>query len=141
MGCSASKASEVIVPMPEKTKDNLESPKKQETGKDNLITAPRKSSGRNTKRKVIQVKESNDSLRGSQSSLNSQSEDSRSERENSAKSTRTTDSGMGELEDEEIITENSNPGNYVNERPPTPGWFRAMLCLFLVLGKLLNNIV
>jgi hypothetical protein len=46
-------------------------------------------------------------------------------REISASSTRTADSGISELPDENIITENSNPNKLIevggSERPGTPG--------------------
>lgn len=102
MGCSASKATEVVVaPMP-------------------------------TKPKIVDTKQNEkdaDSLRGSQASLASNS--NRSERDSSARSTRTTDttdSGVGELEDvHDIITEHSSKDEIVkakvNERPNTPGNF------------------
>jgi len=100
MGCSASKATEVVVaPLPSK-------PKTLDT-KQNEKDA--------------------DSLRGSQASL--QSNSNRSDRESSARSTRTTDttdSGVGELEDDRnIVTENSSEDEIVKskakERPHTPG--------------------
>ena len=118
MGCSASKTSEVVVPMPEKPKeDNKENAKVVEENSKNLS---RKSSG---KRKVIQVKESeSDSLRGSKSSLSSKSSKSNTDRESSAKSTRTADSGVCESEDETpMITEHSKPDDFNEDRPPTPG--------------------
>lgn len=98
MGCNASKSSGVVeVQMPKKIQQNP---------KDKKL-------------------EREDSLRGSQASLTSGSDASRSDRENSAKSTRTTDSGVGELGDDNIITENSNPEKIkeakVEERPETPG--------------------
>ncbi|KAK3737527.1 hypothetical protein QZH41_010644, partial [Actinostola sp. cb2023] len=99
MGCTASKSTNVVVvPMPGKPKENVD-PKQPLKQKDA------------------------DSLRGSQSSIGSCSTASRSDRENSAKSTRTADSGVGELE-EHIITERSSEDEITkakaNERPSTP---------------------
>ena len=119
MGCSASKASEVVVPMPTKS-----SPQEENQTKELRIEAEE-----TTTKKPIQVKQrSNDSLHGSQCSLNSNSDSGRSDRESSARSTRTTDSGLGELEDDpNIITERSSSDKQkialVEERPPTPGQF------------------
>lgn len=116
MGCSASKASEVVVPMPTKS-----SPQEENKTKELIIEAEA-----TTTKKPIQVKQrSNDSLHGSQCSLNSNSDSGRSDRESSARSTRTTDSGLGELEDDpNIITERSSSDKQkialVEERPPTP---------------------
>lgn len=101
MGCTASRATEVVVaPLPPKPKTL------------------------NTK----QNEKDADSLRGSQASL--QSNSNRSDRESSARSTRTTDttdSGVGELEDDRIVTENSSQDEIVKskakERPHTPGMF------------------
>ena len=121
MGCSASKASKVVVPMPAEVKENLKSSpedKPQEVKIEAEQTA-----------KTIQVKQSNgDSLHGSRSSLNSNSDSGRSDRESSAKSTRTMDSGLGELEDDEnIVTEKSTLDKQkvamLEQRPPTPGLF------------------
>jgi len=102
MGCSASRSTAaVVVPMPNKSKENID---------------PKQS---------LKEKEA-DSLRGSQSSIRSSSTSSRSDREASAKSTRTTDSGVGELEeqDDNIITEHSSEEEIIkakaNERPTTP---------------------
>lgn len=121
MGCSASKASEIVVPMPTEVNNNLKSsPKDQEL----KIKAEKTPTG-----KTIQVKRSNsnaDSLHGSQSSLNSNTDSGVSDRESSAKSTRTMDSGLGELEDDDnIVTERSNLDKQkivlLEDRPPTPG--------------------
>lgn len=124
MGCSASKASKVVVPMPTEVKENLKSPPEDKTQEVKIETAE------TTTAKTIQVKHSNgDSLHGSRSSLNSNSDSGRSDRESSAKSTRTMDSGLGELEDDEnnIVTERSSQDKQkavlVDQRPPTPGLF------------------
>lgn len=119
MGCSASKTSKVVVPMPTELKENLKS-SPEEDRQENTATTERKTST------TIQVKQSNvDSLNGSQSSLNSNSDSERSNRESSAKSTRTMDSGLGELEDDEnIVTEKSTLDKQkkalIDDRPPTP---------------------
>ena len=121
MGCSASKTSKVVVPMPTELKEDLKS-SPEEDRQENTATTERKTST------TIQVKQSNvDSLNGSQSSLNSNSDSERSNRESSAKSTRTMDSGLGELEeDENIVTEKSTLDKQkkalIDDRPPTPGW-------------------
>lgn len=131
MGCSASKASIVVVPsqMPDK-KDTNNNQKSTESQLENQVQEPivRQNSGC----KKIKVKEftTEDSLRGSLSSLSSSSHDStdQSDRESSAKSTRTTDSGLGELDETEIITENTLDSEKLkilnfDERPKTPGNF------------------
>lgn len=101
MGCSASKATEVVVaPMPSRP---------------------------HVQQKQLSNEKDADSLRGSQASINSNS--TRSDRESSARSTRTTDttdSGVCELEENrKIITENSTEEEIkkskANERPQTPG--------------------
>lgn len=127
MGCSASKASKVVVPMPTEVKENLKSSPENETQEV-------KSEAVDTSTvKTIQVKQSSeDSLHGSRSSLNSNSDSGRSDRESSAKSTRTMDSGLGELEDDEnVVTERSALDKQktvlLEQRPPTPGLF-ALLC-------------
>jgi len=117
MGCSASKSTAaVVVSMPNKSKENVD---------------PKQS---------LKEKEA-DSLRGSQSSIRSCSTASRSDREASAKSTRTTDSGVGELEeqDDNIITEHSSEEEIIkakaNERPTTPGqcvYIANLRCLYFV---------
>jgi len=122
MGCSASKASKVVVPMPTERKENVKSSSQEDIKTQELkIEAER-----TTTRQPIQVKQrSEDSLHGSQCSLNSNSDSGRSDRESSARSTRTTDSGLGELEDvPNIITEQSSLDKQkillAEERPPTP---------------------
>jgi len=123
MGCSASKASKVVVPMPTNVKENLKSSPEDKTQELEII-AQETTNGRR-----IQVKQSQgDSLHGSRSSLNSNSDSARSDRENSAKSTRTMDSGLGELEDDEnVVSERSSPEKQkialLDQRPPTPGLF------------------
>ncbi|EDO44523.1 predicted protein [Nematostella vectensis] len=102
MGCGSSKATDIVVPMPDKVKSNVN---KCDNG--------------------IHSEKDKDSLRGSQASLPSSTSDTtRSDRETSAKSTRTEDSGLGELEDENIITENSDPKKIeavkATDRPVTP---------------------
>lgn len=126
MGCSASKASEVVVPMPTEVKDNLKSSPQEDNKTQELKIEVEKK----TTSHKIQVKErTEDSLHGSQCSLNSNSDSSRSDRESSARSTRTDDSGLGELEDDpNIITESSATSDkrkmmIAEERPPTPGLF------------------
>lgn len=129
MGCSASKASKVVVPMPADLKENLKSSPEDKTQE--LKNAAEKT----VNEKTIQVKQSHgDSLHGSQSSLNSSSDSSRSDRESSAKSTRTMDSGLGELEDDEnIVTERSSPDKQkialLDQRPPTPGLFTQLVVI------------
>lgn len=130
MGCSASKASEVVVPMPtEKMKENSRSSQEDNKSQELKIEAEETTTG-----KHIQVKQrSVDSLHGSQSSLNSNSDSGRSDRESSAKSTRTTDSGLGELEDDpNIISERSVLEKQkivlAEDRPPTPGLFAFYVC-------------
>lgn len=125
MGCSASKASKVVVPMATERKENVKSSSQEDIKTQELkIEAER-----TTTRQPIQVKQrSEDSLHGSQCSLNSNSDSGRSDRESSARSTRTTDSGLGELEDvPNIITEQSSLDKQkillAEERPPTPGLF------------------
>ena len=124
MGCSASKASEVVAPMPTERKENVKSSQEDTKTQELKIEAER-----TTTRQPIQVKQrSEDSLHGSQCSLNSNSDSGRSDRESSAKSTRTTDSGLGELEDDpNIISERSSLDKQkivlAEERPPTPGLF------------------
>jgi len=127
MGCSASKASTVVVPsqFPD-TKDTNNNHKSTESQHETQVQEPivRQNSGC----KKIKVKEftTEDSLRGSLSSLSSSSDASnKSDRENSAKSTRTTDSGLGELDDPEIITEDTVDSDKLkvlnfDERPKTP---------------------
>ena len=84
---------------------------------------------------MIQVKQSQgDSLHGSQSSLTSNSDSARSDRESSAKSTRTMDSGLGEIEDDEnIVSEISSPDKQkialLDQRPPTPGLFAQLIVI------------
>ena len=122
MGCSASKTSKVVVPMPTEVKENLKSSPEESTQE-------LKAKTEETKSKMIQVKQSNgDSLNGSQCSLNSNSDSARSDRESSAKSRGTMDSGLGELEDgENIVTETSTLDKQkkvlLDDRPPTPGLF------------------
>lgn len=131
MGCSASKASEVVVPMPteKKMKENSRSSQEDNKSQELKIEAEETTTG-----KHIQVKQrSVDSLHGSQSSLNSNSDSGRSDRESSAKSTRTTDSGLGELEDDpNIISERSVLEKQkivlAEDRPPTPGLFAFYVC-------------
>lgn len=129
MGCSASKASKVVVPMPTDVKENLKSSPKDKT-QELTITAQETTNG-----KRIQVKQSQgDSLHGSQSSLTSNSDSARSDRESSAKSTRTMDSGLGELEDDEnIVSERSSPDKQkialLDQRPPTPGLFTQLVVM------------
>lgn len=119
MGCSASKTSKVVVPIPTELKENSKSSPKENTQELRAETGSKTST-------AILVKQSNvDSLKGSQSSLNSNSDSERSNRESSAKSTRTMDSGLGELEDDEnIVTEKSTLDKekkaLIDERPPTP---------------------
>jgi len=128
MGCSASKASTVVVPsqMADK-KDTNNNQKSTESQLESQVQEPivRQNSGC----KKIKVKEftTEDSLRGSLSSLSSSSHGStdQSDRESSAKSTRTTDSGLGELDETEIITENTLDSEKLkilnfDERPKTP---------------------
>ena len=131
MGCSASKVSQVDVPMPteREVNENLRSSQEDNKTRELIIEAERTTTG-----KPIQVKQrSGDSLHGSQCSLNSNSDSGRSDRESSAKSTRTTDSGLGELEDDpNIISERSGleKQNIVlmEDRPPTPGLFSFFVC-------------
>ena len=130
MGCSASKASKVVVPMPTNVKENLNSSPEDKTP-ELKITADTKTNG-----KRIQVKQQSqgDSLHGSQSSLSSNSDSARSDRESSAKSTRTMDSGLGELEDDEnIVSERSSPDKQkialLDQRPPTPGLFTQLVVM------------
>lgn len=131
MGCSASKASEVVVLMPteKKMKENSRSSQEDNKSQELKIEAEETTTG-----KHIQVKQrSVDSLHGSQSSLNSNSDSGRSDRESSAKSTRTTDSGLGELEDDpNIISERSVLEKQkivlAEDRPPTPGLFAFYVC-------------
>ena len=121
MGCSASKASKVVVPMPTDVKENLKSSPEEKT-QEHKITAQETMND-----KIIQVKQSQgDSLHGSQSSITSNSDSARSDRESSAKSTRTMDSGLGEFEDDEnIVSERSSLDKQkialLDQRPPTPG--------------------
>lgn len=123
MGCSASKTSKVVVPMPTEVKENLKSSSGDKPQEVKIETE------QTTTAKTIQVKQSNgDSLHGSRSSLNSNSDSGRSDRESSAKSTRTMDSGLGELEDDQnIVTERSTLDKQkvalLEQRPPTPGLF------------------
>lgn len=129
MGCSASKASQVVVPMPAEVKQNVNLSQEDNKTQELAIEAQE-----TTARKPIQVKQrSEDSLHGSQCSLNSNSDSGRSDRESSAKSTRTTDSGLGELEDcPNIISERSARDKQkivlAEERPPTPGLFAFDFC-------------
>lgn len=112
--------------MPTEVKDNLKSSPQEDNKTQELkIEAEKKTTSHK-----IQVKErTEDSLHGSQCSLNSNSDSSRSDRESSARSTRTDDSGLGELEDDpNIITESSATSDkqkmmIAEERPPTPGLF------------------
>jgi len=120
MGCSASKATPVVTanPLPIKQDEN---------NNERLSKTKSPAQRQNSGCKVIKVKESEDSLRGSMNSLTSTSDSSnKSDRESSAKSTRTTDSGLGELEDDTtIITENTTDSERlksvkIDERPSTP---------------------
>lgn len=112
--------------MPTEVKDNIKSSPQEDNKTQELkIEAEKKTTSHK-----IQVKErTEDSLHGSQCSLNSNSDSSRSDRESSARSTRTDDSGLGELEDDpNIITESSATSDkqkmmIAEERPPTPGLF------------------
>ncbi|XP_068678543.1 nucleolar protein 58-like [Montipora foliosa] len=124
MGCSASKSSEVVAPMPTQLKanSNLNSSQEDEkTGQPKNIDTQT-----NTRTRVLKKERSDDSLHGSQCSLNSNSVSAKSDRESSARSTRsTTDSGLGEFEeDPNIISERSTTEKQkivlVEERPPTP---------------------
>ena len=124
MGCSASKANTVVVPSQMlDTKDtNNNQPQESQVSQNPVV---RQNSGC----KKIKVKEftAEDSLRGSLTSLSSSSDASyKSDRENSANSTRTTDSGLGELDDPDIITEDNVDSEKlknlkIDERPKTPG--------------------
>ena len=124
MGCSASKASQVVVPMPTEVKENL----KSSSPVDNKTQELKIEAERTTTRKPQVKRQSEDSLHGSQCSLNSNSDSGRTDRESSARSTRTTDSGLGELEeDPNVISERSSlekqKSVLADERPPTPGLF------------------
>lgn len=117
------------MPMPTDVKENLKSSPEDKT-QELTITAQETTNG-----KRIQVKQSQgDSLHGSQSSLTSNSDSARSDRESSAKSTRTMDSGLGELEDDEnIVSERSSPDKQkialLDQRPPTPGLFTQLVVM------------
>ena len=117
MGCAASKASKAVAPMPADVKENLKVPPPEASA------AISTELGEKSTGNVIQVVES----QGSQCSLRSTSDSASSNRESSAKSTRTADSGLGELDDDpNIVTEKSTTEEKerasVDERPPTPGW-------------------
>jgi len=120
MGCSASKATAVVTASP--------LPAKQDENNNERLSKTKSPVERQTSgSKIIKIKESEDSLRGSLNSLTSASDSSnKSDRESSAKSTRTTDSGLGELEDDpNIITENTTDSDKlkevkIDERPSTP---------------------
>ena len=120
MGCSASKATNVVVSQPMLEKKDMNN--NQKVPMESREPVQRQNSGC----KIIKVKENEDSLQGSLSSLSSKS-DTKSERESSAKSTRTTDSGLGDLDDHpDIVTEHTVDseklkGLTINERPTTPG--------------------
>ncbi len=116
MGCGSSRA--VIVPSDCSIKNSTNSLK--ENGKN--------------KKKIISVKSSRVSLRSdvNNNNVNSQGvcatdvdESLEKKREISASSSRTADSGISELPDENIITENSNPDRLTDvgasQRPETPG--------------------
>ena len=116
MGCGSSRA--VIVPSDCTIKNSTNSLK--ENGKN--------------KKKIISVKSSRVSLRSdvNNNNVNSQGvsatdvdESLEKKREISASSSRTADSGISELPDENIITENSNPDRLTDvgasQRPETPG--------------------
>lgn len=112
------------MPMPTDVKENLKSSPENETQELKITAQETTNNG-----KRIQVKQSQgDSLHGSQSSLTSNSDSARSDRESSAKSTRTMDSGLGEIEDDEnIVSERSSPDKQkialLDQRPPTPELF------------------
>lgn len=92
------------------------------------------SSAKNSRGSLRSDKNNNvNSPRGSATDLD---ENSSKRREISASSTRTTDSGISELpQDEDIVTELSNPSKLIevraSERPDTPGKQRVFLYAFL----------
>ena len=113
--------------MPTNVKENLKSPSEDKTQELKIIAQETMNGKR------IQVKQSQgDSLHGSQSSLNSNSDSARSDRESSAKSRRTMDSGLGDFEDDEnVVSERSSPDKQkialLDQRPPTPGLFTQLV--------------
>lgn len=126
MGCSASRSSTAVVPMPTELKARLNSP--QEANK--TLQSQTEDVNANAKNPSLEKKRSTaeDSLHGSQCSLNSTSDSAKSDRESSATSTRTSDSGLGEFEeDSNIISDRSTWEKQktvlAEERPPTPGLF------------------
>lgn len=123
MGCSASKSSAVVVPMPTELKAGLNSPQEDNKTRQSQTEDVRANSKNTSLEKKRSAAE--DSLHGSQCSLNSTSDSAKSDRESSATSTRTTDSGLGEFEeDSNIISDRSTWEKQrtvlAEERPPTP---------------------
>jgi len=111
MGCAATKSSNIVEPSPSKKPNSPLQDENNNEVKQRAVKSPKKAKDQ-------------DSLRGSKASLRSTSTASRSDRESSAQSTRTADSGFGGGDNERFISENSTVDEKsranVDERPVTP---------------------